>query len=202
MSSHKFTEVSCKCMRNDWFGSQCTEAPERVSKGYLWSARRDLSNVHSAGFILPRLWLRCHTYLCKKQWRYWILCRTERRQVETLCAVKYIWGIYRVFFFSPFLTRTTEQTSFIEFLLSGEKGTAYFRVHRISSSLCFRERLQLMKTRPKWHLRIAQFVQTTVQNSKMLTILSYMATKSCTSSIYYAWDNKHLNFVFIEKLPR
>lgn len=201
MSSHKFTEVSCKCMWNDWFGSQYTEAPERVSKGYLLSAQRDLSNVHSAGFILPRSRLRCRAYLCKKQWRYWILCRTERRQVETVCAVKYIWGIYRVFFF-PFLTRTTEQTSFIEFLLSGEKGTAYFTVHRISSSLCFRERLQLMKTRPKWHLRIAQFVQTTVQNSKMLTILSYMATKSCKSSIYYTWNNKHLNFVFIEKLPR
>lgn len=60
-----------------------------VDRG-IWACQRSfdregivtLAAVYSIGFIVPRFRFQCHTYLCKKQWRYWILCRTERRQVE------------------------------------------------------------------------------------------------------------------------
>lgn len=44
--------------------------------------------VYSFSFIVPRFWSQCHIYLCKKQRRYWILCRTERRQVEIVLCHK------------------------------------------------------------------------------------------------------------------
>lgn len=123
-----------------------------VKLGQSWACMT-VTAVYGMRFIMPRFWSQCHTYLCKKQWRYWILCRAERRQVETVLCSKLH------FMKCDFSSQSRAAAN--DSLLIINKLVITFLINYLLSLLNVRKLWKTAITtlqRPKWHLLILALV--------------------------------------------